>query len=82
MKKHQVCNGNEGTIFHCNKCGKELLYSNGIFREGVLQVMKEWDYFSTRDLQIHQFRLCEKCYESMTEEFVIPVDIQDKKEVL
>lgn len=67
---------------HCNRCGKELLYENGIFREGVLQIVKEWDYFSNKDLQNHYFYICEDCYDQMVEEFIIPVDIRDKKEVL
>jgi len=63
----------------CNKCGKELKIENGILHEDGLFVTKEWGYFSEKDLQIHQFCLCESCYDEFTESFFIPVESQEKK---
>ena len=37
---------------------------------------------SNKDLQMHRFNLCEKCYDELVKEFVIPVMILDKKEAL
>ena len=63
----------------CNKCGKELMMKNGILHEDGLFVTKEWGYFSGKDLQIHQFCLCESCYDEFTESFFIPVENQEKR---
>ncbi len=82
MREQKTCSGNEDFAIYCNKCGKELSYSNGMFKEGVLQIIKEWDYFSKKDLEVHQFNVCEDCYERMIEDFIIPIDIKEKREVL
>ena len=37
------------------------------------KVRKEWGYFSKRDLEVHEFAICESCYEKMIDQFVIPV---------
>ena len=63
----------------CNKCGKELMIKNGILHEDGIFVTKEWGYFSGKDLQIHQFCLCESCYDEFTESFFIPVENQEKR---
>jgi ribosomal-protein-alanine N-acetyltransferase len=46
------------------------------------QLTKDWGYFSKKDLQTHRFNLCEDCYDSMVDKFVIPMTIIDKKEAL
>lgn len=69
MKKQKVI---------CNKCGKELESKNGILHEDGLFVTKDWGYFSGKDLKVHKFNLCEKCYDEMIENFVIPVEVEDK----
>lgn len=66
----------------CNKCGKTLKVQDGICQEDGLFVTKHWGYFSEKDLQIHHFNLCEKCYDSMIRDFLIPVEVTDKKVVL
>lgn len=66
----------------CNSCGKVLKVENGILLEDAFEATKEWGYFSKRDMEIHQFNLCEECYEKMVSQFKIPVMVKDKLEVL
>lgn len=66
----------------CNKCGRKLKMEGGILKEGACEVVKEWGFFSKKDLEIHRFNLCEDCYDKITGDFVIPVDIEEMKEVL
>lgn len=64
---------------YCNQCGKEMKKENGILKEDGIFVVKEWGYFSHKDLQIHRFNLCEPCYDQWIQEFVVPVDMQEKE---
>lgn len=57
----------------CNSCGKELLMTGGHVAEGVMHVVKDWGFFSEKDLIRHEFDLCECCYDKMIAEFQIPV---------
>ncbi len=72
----------EKQVLICNKCGKKMEYKDGILHEDGLFVTKEWGYFSGKDLQIHRFNLCEKCYDELMDGFVVPVEISEKKSVL
>lgn len=65
----------------CNGCGRTIP-CGGHEHQDALRVRKEWGYFSERDLEVHEFNLCEECYEKLTQEFVIPVSITQKLEVL
>jgi Fe2+ or Zn2+ uptake regulation protein len=67
---------------HCNVCGKKIKIEHGILKEDVFTAKKEWGYFSNKDLQVHSFNVCEKCYNKMVSNFVIPVDISIKGEVI
>ncbi len=67
----------------CNKCGRKIKEdNNGILQEDVCAVRKEWGYFSEKDLAVHSFALCEKCYDEMIEAFSVPVKVEEKSEVL
>ena len=66
----------------CNRCGKTVKFIEGLLKEDFFEAAKDWGYFSTKDLQTHRFNLCESCYDRMINEFVIPVEIVDKKEAL
>ncbi len=66
---------------HCNGCGREIRL-DGEVREDMLHVRKAWGYFSKRDLEVHDFTLCESCYEKLIGGFAIPVDVTQKTEVL
>lgn len=70
------------SILACNACGRVLRMENGISLEDFLQVSKEWGFFSKKDLEIHDFTLCEDCYNQLISNFKIPVEISDKKEAL
>lgn len=63
-------------------CGKKLKIESGILKEGVFEAKKEWGYFSDKDLEIHQFDMCEDCYNKLVQTFVIPISITKNKEVL
>lgn len=66
----------------CNVCGRELRVEKGIMLEDAFQVTKEWGFFSSRDLEVHRFTMCESCYDHMISEFKIPIEVYDKKEAL
>ena len=40
------------------------------------------NYFSKKDLEVHELVLCEACYDVWKQGFVIPVRITGKQEVL
>lgn len=67
---------------YCNACGRPIKGDHNIQTEETLSVKKEWGYFSKKDLQIHEFTLCEDCYDKMIEKFKIPVSVKDKTEAL
>ena len=66
----------------CNQCGGEVRADGDIVKKEFLSVRKEWGYFSKRDLEVHEFAICESCYEKMIDQFVIPVKKTEKIEVL
>ena len=65
----------------CNCCG-QLLKQGEHAGEDYLKVTKEWGYFSEKDLELHEWYLCEKCYDSLIQGFKIPIKIQTIEEVL
>ena len=66
----------------CNACGRKIEMQQGILREAALIVKKSWGYFSQKDLESHEFVLCEKCYDRMVAGFSKPVSVMPKQEVL
>lgn len=65
----------------CNGCGREFLREESTC-EDIFYGRKEWGYFSKKDLEVHEFHLCESCYDKMVKDFAIPVKVSQKKEVL
>jgi ribosomal-protein-alanine N-acetyltransferase len=59
-----------------------LKVENGILKEDAFEATKEWGYFSKRDMEVHQFNLCEECYDKITSKFVLPVEVSKKLEAL
>ena len=55
---------------------------DGIVREGAVLVDHAWDYFSEKDGDIHHFDLCEACYDEITNQFQIPVDVEEQTELI
>ena len=60
----------------CNKCGKEIVMEKGMYYQDVLSVEKRWGYFSEKDNEVHEFDICESCYDEWTATFLIPVDTE------
>lgn len=80
MRKYK--NGGQLEMVVCNCCGKKIIVSEGVAREGVISINHSWDFFSEKDGEIHHFDLCEKCYDTITMEFKLPVEIEDQLEYL
>ncbi len=66
----------------CNVCGRGIEIKNGILKQDLFEVKKEWGYFSNKDLEIHKFNMCEQCYDKMIKEFKIPVQVIKKTEAM
>lgn len=66
----------------CNACGKKLIVSEGILREGAAMFDHNWDYFSEKDGEVHHFDLCEACYDEMTAQFCLPVEVEEQTEMI
>ena len=66
----------------CKVCGRRLRCENGILMEDAFEAVKEWGFFSKKDLVCHKFVMCENCYDSMIEKFAIPVKVFHKNEVM
>ena len=69
-------------IRKCNCCGKELKIEQGIEKEDVLTIVKDWGYFSGKDMERHQFTICESCYDKWVSGFQIPPKVEERTEVL
>lgn len=66
----------------CNQCQKKILVENGIPKEDFFEGKKQWGYFSKKDNELHQFLLCEQCYDEMIRNFLNPVEITITNEVM
>lgn len=82
MKRANIINKNGELPICCNSCGKVLKIENGILKEDAFEATKEWGYFSSRDTEVHHFNLCEECYDRIISEFIIPIEVRKKLEVL
>lgn len=82
MKKPRKVLSDNDAVKYCNVCGKQLIYENGIIKEGAIDETVDWGYFSSKDLEIHKFIICEECYGDLVKNFKIPVTITNKNEVL
>ncbi len=61
----------------CNQCGKVIKSKNGMHQEEVCSVHKAWGYFSDKDMEVHDFDLCESCYDRLIAGFKVPVEIRE-----
>ncbi len=80
MRKYTK-NGQLETVI-CNCCGKKLIVDHGIAREGFISVDHAWDFFSEKDGEVHHFDLCENCYDQLTANFKIGIDVEEQVEFL
>ena len=72
----------ELTAIVCNHCGKKIPLEHHMLKAGVFSASTIWGYFSRKDGEIHRFDLCEDCYDRLVEQFLIPPDIEEQKELL
>ncbi len=73
---------NENTSITCNCCGKRFLASGNTVEKDLLHVKKQWGYFSKKDGIIHDFFVCEECYDTWLENFAIQPEIKNATELL
>lgn len=66
----------------CNCCGKEIKEEQGISKEDVLTIVKDWGYFSEKDMERHTLLICESCYDKWISDFRIPPQVENRTEVL
>lgn len=62
----------------CNKCGRHLKTERGMLMEGIFEAEQHFGYFSRKDGSVHQFDLCEDCYDAWTLTFEIPVSKKEE----
>lgn len=66
----------------CNKCGKALKMEKGYLREFCFDGRAVFGYFSQKDGTAHSFDLCEECYDSLTAQFIVPVEESEETELV
>lgn len=69
-------------IKKCNCCGKIIEETQGIPKEDVLEIAKDWGYFSRKDLERHRLVVCESCYDEWISGFKIPPKVENRTEAL
>lgn len=80
MRKYN--DGGQLETLICNGCGKKIIVSKGIMREGVFSVIYNWDFFSEKDGETHHWDLCEECYDHLMSDFCIGADIEEQVEFI
>lgn len=66
---------------YCNKCGKEIIRDVHGNYPDHLHVEKQWGFFSDKDMEIHEWNLCEECYDKFLKKFVIPASAKEALEL-
>ena len=69
-------------IKKCNCCGKIIKAEQGVQKEDTLEIVKDWGYFSEKDLERHCLIICETCYDEWISGFKIPPAVEERAEVL
>lgn len=72
-------------IVQCNCCGKQFTVDGTertIIEKEFLHIKKQWGYFSNKDGIIHEFDVCEECYDRWLENFVIPPEKRKATELM
>lgn len=62
----------------CNCCGKQIREKEQDF----LHVKKVWGYFSGKDTMMHEFAICETCYDQWEKQLKIPVKVTQVTEIM
>lgn len=82
MRKYREVQENGLVQVVCNKCGRSLRVEDGRLKEGCFSAEAVFGYFSRKDGDVHQFDLCEDCYDSLIAQFAIPVEERAQTELL
>ena len=82
MRKYSIINKKKLSSVICNKCGTSIKMQGDIVAEGAFMVDYGWNYFSNKDSENHRFDLCEKCYDEMISQFIVPVDVEKRVELM
>ena len=69
-------------FIRCNCCGKEIKEEQGIQKEEALILVKDWGYFSGKDMERHHLVICEACYDNWVSGFKIPPKVEGRTEAL
>lgn len=72
---------NEKQFIYCNQCGQPIANKN-LPKSDYIKVRKIWGYFSNKDMQIHEFNICESCYDNMIKNFKIKPVIKKNNEAM
>ena len=82
MRKYRIGQEQKLVQVVCNQCGRELMVEGGYLKEGCFEADTVFGYFSKKDGKRHLFDLCESCYDKMTAQFTVPVNVQEETEIL
>ncbi len=82
MRKYNIGKTRKLERICCNKCGRELKMQGDIVCEGAYIAEYTWNYFSNKDGEVHSFDLCEKCYDEIINNFILPIDIEKRSELM
>jgi len=82
MRKYQTGQDRKLAQVVCNKCGRELKVEDGYLKEGCFSAEAVFGYFSKKDGVRHSFDLCEECYDAFVAGFCLPVEAEEKSELL
>lgn len=79
MKQYKKIESEQEVIdkMYCNKCGKTIQIENDILKEAVFSGANSWGYFSKKDGEMHEFDICEECYDAFVGSFKVPVNVRD-----
>ena len=82
MRKYRIGQERKLVQVVCNQCGRELKVEDGYLKEGCFEADTVFGYFSKKDGNHHRFDLCETCYDKMTAQFTVPVNVEEETELL
>lgn len=82
MRRYQIGQEAKLTQVLCNQCGRELKVADGYLREGCFTADTVFGYFSNKDGKHYHFDLCEECFDKLTAQFSVPVEIGEETELL
>lgn len=67
----------------CNKCGRKLQEDAAkVVLEDFVLIRKEWGYFSQKDGTVCEMTLCERCFSWLEGELAVPIQKNEKTELI